>query len=178
MLDPEGECYPEFLCGEIMPLIERQYPILTGSDNTGVGGSSLGGLITLYTAMGAADVFGRVLIESPSLFVANRRVLQQCHGIRHWPSRVYVGIGTREVGSPENDARTVADVRELVTILTDAGLDDKRLRVRIEEGAPHSESAWAGRFPEALEFLYGCSPASIFPQKAPATGSPSPDLTV
>src|SRR5208283_3876642 len=48
---PRGTHYPEFLCGEIMPLIERQYPILTGAENTGLGGSSLGGLITLYTAM-------------------------------------------------------------------------------------------------------------------------------
>jgi hypothetical protein len=34
-------------------------------------------------------------------------------------------------------------------------LDDQRLKVRIDEGANHSESAWAGRFPEALEFLFG-----------------------
>jgi enterochelin esterase-like enzyme len=152
---PLGAHYPEFLQGELMPLIERQYPILNGADNTGLGGSSLGGLITLYTAMLAPDVFGKVLIESPSLFVADRRILEQSRVRDHWPSRIYLGIGTREVGSPEKDARTVADVRELAAILTNAGLDEKRLRVRIEEGAPHSESAWAARFPEALEFLYG-----------------------
>jgi hypothetical protein len=45
-------------------------------------------------------------------------------------------------------------VRELASVLRAAGLDEKRLRVRIEEGATHSEAAWAARFPEALEFLY------------------------
>ena len=37
--------------------------------------------------------------------------------------------------------------------MREAGMDDQRLKVRIDEGT-HSESAWAARFPEALEFLY------------------------
>jgi predicted alpha/beta superfamily hydrolase len=61
---------------------------------------------------------------------------------------------TREVGQADKDERIVADVRELESILREAGLDEQRLKVRIEEGAPHSETAWAARFPEALEFLY------------------------
>ena len=177
LLHPLGARYPEFLQGEVMPLIERQYPILTGAENTGLGGSSLGGLITFYTAMLAPDVFGRVLVESPSLFVASRRILEQSRHRDHWSSRIYLGIGTREVGSPGKDAQTVADVQELAAILTNAGLNGKRLRVRIDEGAPHSESAWATRFPEALEFLYGNSSASI-PQTAAGAGSPLPDQTV
>jgi enterochelin esterase-like enzyme len=177
LLHPLGAHYPEFLQGEVMPLIERQYPILNGADNTGFGGSSLGGLITLYTAMLAPDVFGKVLIESPSLFVAHRRILEQSRVREHWPSRIYLGIGTREVGSPEKDPKIVADVRELAAILGKAGLNEKRLCVRIDEGAPHSESAWAARFPEALEFLYGDSSANI-PQTAAGAGSPQPDQSV
>jgi hypothetical protein len=46
-------------------------------------------------------------------------------------------------------------VRELANILQRAGLDDKRLRLVIEEGAAHTESSWARRFPNALQFLYG-----------------------
>jgi predicted alpha/beta superfamily hydrolase len=63
-------------------------------------------------------------------------------------------MGTREVGQAEKDEKMVGDVRELEAILREAGLDEQRLKVRIEEGAVHSESAWAARFPEALEFLY------------------------
>ena len=63
-------------------------------------------------------------------------------------------MGTREVGHAEKDERIVGDVRELETILREAGLNEQRLRVRIEEAASHTESAWAVRFPEALEFLY------------------------
>ncbi|MGB9236574.1 MAG: alpha/beta hydrolase-fold protein [Terriglobales bacterium] len=159
ILEPQGSRYPEFVQREVMPLIEERYSVLRGPEDTGLGGSSLGGLIALYTQLAAPGIFGRLLIESPSLFVANKKILKEARGFRAWPSRVYLGVGTREVGNAEKDAKTVDDVRELAAILREAGLDEDRLRVRIEEGATHTESAWAARFPEALEFLYSDMPA-------------------
>ena len=47
------------------------------------------------------------------------------------------------------------DVRTLERSLRRAGLDDSRLRVRIDEGASHNEGEWAKRFPDALSFLFG-----------------------
>lgn len=152
--NPRGKCYPEFLRREVMPLIEERYPVLKGAEHTGLGGSSLGGLITLYTELAAPGVFGRLLIESPSLFVANGKIIDECRSVRNWPARVYLGMGTQETGDPAKDAKIVEDVRKLESVLREAGLDDRRLRVRIDEGATHNESAWAARFPEALEFLY------------------------
>jgi len=154
VLNAKGKCYPDFLQREVMPLIEERYPVLKGAENTGLGGSSLGGLITLYTQLAAPGVFGRLLIESPSLFVANRKILDESRRFRSWPARMYLGMGTREGGQAEKDERIVGDVRELEAILREAGLDDQRLKVRIEEAASHTESAWAARFPKALEFLY------------------------
>ena len=154
VLNAKGKCYPDFLQREVMPLIEERYPILKGAENTGLGGSSLGGLITLYTQLAAPGVFGRLLIESPSLFVANWKILDECRRFQNWPTRVYLGMGTRETGNAEKDAKSVSDVRELEAILREAGLDERRVKVRIQEGATHTESAWAARFPAALEFLY------------------------
>ncbi len=154
VLKPKGKHYPEFLQREAMPLIEERYPVLKGPENTGLGGSSLGGLIAFYTQMAAPGVFGRLLIESPSLFVANRKILDESRRFRNWPSRVYLAMGTREAGNPQKDAKVVDDVRELEVVLRKAGLDEQRLKVRIEEAASHNEAAWAARFPEALEFLY------------------------
>lgn len=159
VLYAKGTCYPDFLRREVMPLIEEHYSVLKGPENTGLGGSSLGGLITLYTQLAAPGVFGRLLIESPSLFVANRKILDECRRFRNWPPRVYLGMGTREVGNTEKDAKIVSDIRELEAILREAGLDEQRLKVRVDDGATHSESAWAARFPEALEFLFSERPA-------------------
>lgn len=161
MLDPQGACYPDFLQREVMPLIEKYYAVLKGPENTGLGGSSLGGLITLYTQLAAPGVFGRLLIESPSLFVASRRILDECRRFRAWPPLVYLGMGKRETGNVAKDEKIVNDARELAAILRDAGLDEGHLLVRIEEGAAHNEAAWAARFPAALEFLYGDAMPSL-----------------
>ena len=154
LFGPQGKRYPEFLLREVMPLIEKYYRVAKGPEHTGLGGSSLGGLITLYTQLAAPGVFGRLLIESPSLFVANRKILEECRSFRAWPYRIYLGIGTREVGNPAKDEKSVSEVRELESILRAAGLGEARLKVWIEEGARHNEAAWGARFPLALESLY------------------------
>jgi predicted alpha/beta superfamily hydrolase len=155
VLWPLGRRYPDFLLKEVKPLIENQYQVATGPDNRGLGGSSLGGLITLYTQLAEPGVFGMTLIESPSLFVAKRRILAECRNFKSWPFRVYLGMGTREIGVPARDEIIVNDVRDLAGILSAAGLDEHRLKVTVEEGATHGEKAWGERFPAALEFLFG-----------------------
>jgi predicted alpha/beta superfamily hydrolase len=155
LIGPQGKRYPEFLQREVMPLVEAYYSVAKGPENTGLGGSSLGGLITLYTQLAAPGIFGHLLIESPSLYVANRKILEESRRFRDWPFRVYLGMGTREVGDPAKDAKVIEDVRELERVLRAAGLDKRRLKVQVEEGAVHTEAAWAGRFPGALEFLFG-----------------------
>ncbi len=151
---PKGKYYPNFLRYEVMPLIRERYRVMAGPEYTGIGGSSLGGLITLYTLLAAPSVFGRALIESPSLFVANRKILDDVRRFRSPLGRVYLGMGTREIGDEGKDAKIVEDVRQLERLLLASGFDDQHLKVRIDEGATHSESAWAARFPEALEFLF------------------------
>lgn len=154
VIGPQGQRYPEFLRREVMPLIESYYSMARGPENTGLGGSSLGGLITLYTQLAAPGVFGRLLIESPSLYVANGKILEECRRFRNWPSRVYLGTGTREVGDQIKDETTVKDVRELEKIMLATGFDRRSLEVEVEEGASHAEAAWARRFPAALQFLF------------------------
>jgi predicted alpha/beta superfamily hydrolase len=152
---PLGKHYPDFLIKEVMPLIERTYRVLKGAKNTGLGGSSLGALISLHTVIARPGVFGKLLLESPSLFVSNKQLLKDSRACETWPQRIFLATGSRETGRPERDQRIVDDVRSLVHILHLAGLREKRLRVVIQEGAGHNERAWADRFPEAVAFLFG-----------------------
>ena len=124
-------------------------------ENTGLGGSSLGALVALYTAASRPDVIGRLLIESPSLWASNRQMIRESRAIERWPQRIFLATGTAEAGRPDQDQSMVDDVRELAAILCRAGLDETRLRLVVEEGGTHHESAWARRFPEALAFLFG-----------------------
>lgn len=153
--EPLGREYAEFVTREVMPFIARTYPIARGASHTGFGGSSYGAIAALNTAIIKPGKFGKLLIESPSLYVGNKHLLRRAASVARWPSRIYLGVGSAETRNPERNHETVAHVLELEQLLRRAGLGPRRLRVVVETGATHSEGAWANRLPRALEFLYG-----------------------
>jgi predicted alpha/beta superfamily hydrolase len=150
-----GSRYPAFLFREVMPFIARNYRVAAGAENTGLGGSSLGALIALYTVTVRPNLIGRLLLESPSLWASNRQMIRASRGAKCWPERIFLAVGMAEAGREDRNRSVVDDVRELAGILRRAGLDDNHLRLVIEDGATHNEASWARRFPEALRFLFG-----------------------
>lgn len=157
MVRVQGHRYPHFLTKEVMPFIGRNYRVAVGPQNTGLGGSSLGALVALYTAASRPGVIGRLLLESPSLWASNRHIIRYSRDVKAWPERIYLATGTAEAGNPDRDLSVVDDVRELAAILRRSGMDARSLKLFIDEGATHHESAWAKRFPEALKFLFDAS---------------------
>jgi predicted alpha/beta superfamily hydrolase len=155
MMRVRGGRYPDFLIKEVMPFVGRYYRVATGPENTGLGGSSLGALIALYTGALRPDVVGHLLLESPALWVSHRQIIAESHEVKIWPQRIYLATGTAESGREDVNRSMVDDVRELAGILGRAGLGDDRMELLIDEGGTHHESAWARRFPEALRFLFG-----------------------
>ncbi len=155
MLRVRGRYYPDFLMKEVMPFVARNYRVATGPENIGLGGSSLGALVAQYTVMAKPGVFGKLLLESPSLWAAGRQLIKESRAVRIWPERIFLAAGTAEAGSAERSRTVVDDVRELAAILRRAVLSEQRLRLVIRDGAGHNEGAWAERFPEALRFLFG-----------------------
>ncbi|MGA8837137.1 MAG: alpha/beta hydrolase-fold protein, partial [Candidatus Sulfotelmatobacter sp.] len=155
MLRAQGRRYPDFLIKEVMPFVESAYRVATSPENTGLGGSSLGALIALYTAITRPGVIGRLLLESPSLWAGNREIIKESRTVRIWPEKIFLAAGTAEAGSAERSRTVVDDVRELAAIMRRAVLSEKRLRMVVTEGAGHNEAAWGERFPEALQFLFG-----------------------
>jgi enterochelin esterase-like enzyme len=155
LLRVHGKYYPDFLIKEVMPFVENAYRVATNPENTGLGGSSLGALVALHTAIARPGVIGRLLLESPSLWAANRQIIKDSRVVRIWPEKIFLAAGTSEAGNAERNRTVVDDVRELAAIMRRAVLSEKRLRMVIAEGAGHNEAAWGERFPEALQFLFG-----------------------
>lgn len=159
--NPQGSRYPEFLIDEVMPLVNARFRTLTGPRNTGLGGSSAGALAALYTAVTRPGVVGRLLIESPSLYVDDDRIMRMSEGVASWPARVYLGAGTNEsnqaacdtAAAAPGEAGLASDVRRLATIMR-AARRPPSVRVLITPCGRHDEAAWAARLPEALTFLY------------------------
>jgi predicted alpha/beta superfamily hydrolase len=159
--DPQGKRYPAFLVDEVIPFVETRYRVQRDPASRGLGGSSAGALAAMYAVVTRPGVFGRLLIESPSIYVDDAHILRQAVGAASWPERIYLGAGTNESGRPvcdPNDAaepELVHDVRRFERLLHDARVDAARIRVVVTPCAVHNEGAWAARLPEALTFLYG-----------------------
>jgi predicted alpha/beta superfamily hydrolase len=153
--DVHGKEYADFVIREVMPLIQRKYRVLLGPQNTGLGGSLYGGAVTLYTVLNHPGVFGKALIESPSLLIGNGELLKDAEKATQFPQRMYVAIGTAEESDQKASARDVDAVNDLEKVLRGKGLGPGRLKVVVEEGAHGDEIAWSKRLPDALLFLYG-----------------------
>jgi predicted alpha/beta superfamily hydrolase len=151
---PEGKKYPDFLIGEVMPFINERYRTEVGPENTGLGGSSYGAAVALYTAIMRPGIFGRLLLESPSIYISDEQLIKDSNKVKLWPRKVYLAIGTKETGEDLGDREAVGLIRKLETIMRRAGLRKERLLVVIDEGGIHREDAWARRLPSALGFLF------------------------
>ncbi|CAN5687657.1 hypothetical protein BH10ACI4_BH10ACI4_16680 [soil metagenome] len=146
----EGESYGRLLIEELKPFIDGAYRTKNEPGDTGLGGSSLGGLISLYLGLEHPEVFGKLAVMSPSLWWDHRSVFQFVHGANPKPDlRIWLDMGTAEGG------RHLRDADILCKMLVRLGwLPEKDLRYVTAEGAVHDENAWADRLGEALKFLF------------------------
>src|SRR5262245_23211842 len=93
---PLGRRYIEFVQHEVVPFIERNYNVVRRTSGRAFGGSSYGAVAALLTVLERPGVFGRLLLESPSLYVGNRILIRKARRAPRWPARVYLGVGTED----------------------------------------------------------------------------------
>ena len=154
-----GDAYLAFIADTLKPFIDQTYRTRTGREDTAIGGSSLGGLISLYAAYKYPQVFGSAAVVSPTLQWANGAMLTYVR--EHTPAtppKLWIEVGTAEGDPRDGDdvARPVKDCRELVKILTAAGCrPEVDFHYDEVEGGQHNEAEWARRFDRALLFLFG-----------------------
>jgi len=155
------DTYADFLTEELKPFIDSNYKTSTLASDTGVMGSSLGGLSALYLGWKFPHTFGLVGAMSPSIWWANKDIVSridkdpQAKG----PSKVWIDIGTRESGSDENhngvdDA--VEDARDMGNVFLKKGYAfGKELFYFEDPGASHNEYAWSQRLEKPFMALFG-----------------------
>ncbi len=142
--------YAKFLIEEVSPFLRHNYRVLEGMENTGIGGSSLGGLVSLFLGLRMPHVFGRIAALSPSVWWNQRVILRFADAAPVHPKpRVWLDIGTRE------GSRTVDDVERFRDVLLRKGWRwDQDLHYERVDGAEHNEAAWAQRVGPFLQFLF------------------------
>lgn len=158
--NPQGTRYPAFLVDEVIPFIESQYRASRDPASRGIGGSSAGALAAIYAVVVRPGVFGRLLVESPSIYVDDAHILRDASKAAEWPQRIYLGAGTNESGrktcdpSDRTEPELVRDVRRFEQVLHHCRVSPDRIQFVISPCAVHDEAAWAARLPRALVFLY------------------------
>jgi len=169
--DPQGARYPAFLVDDVIPFVEARYRVARDPEQRGIGGSSAGGLAAINAVVSRPGVFGRLLVESPSIYVDDAHILKNATGVTTWPSRIFLGAGTAE-GPPRTcdpadgvEPEVVADLRRFAALLRSAGVADARVRLTVTPCATHDEAAWARRLPDALAFLYAQAPRLTEPRR-------------
>ncbi len=155
-----GKEYGKFIVEILKPMIDHKYRTKPDRENTGVAGSSMGGLISLYLGLAYEDVFSKIGAFSTAVWFAEKELLQMIkeHG-PDIPMKWYLDIGTNE--SSNDTIKNFSDIyvkgtMEVYENLLAVGVKEENIKCVVDEGGVHNEEAWARRFPEAFEWLF-CS---------------------
>ena len=137
-----GHEYMEWLTKEFKPMMDKRYPTLPGRANTAIGGSSMGGLMSLYALLQYNDTFSRAAALSPSIWVAPDKLAGLVGRAKLEPGTVlYMDYGSREMGN--HDGMRCGFAEMCSKVLT-RGI---HLTSRIVPGGTHSEASWEKQLP-------------------------------
>ena len=150
----EGDQYLDFVVRVVKPFIDKTYRTRAGRKDTGIMGSSLGGLMSHYALLKYPKVFSRVGIFSPSYWIAD--AIYPATEAMKLPrdTRIFLVVGDDE-GEEEGDSiKTVDRVRQMQALLQRSQGKRITLTTTVRAGAKHNEAAWRREFPDAIRFLF------------------------
>ena len=150
---PLGKLYERLVVEKIKPFIDSHYRTLTDAKNTAVGGSSMGGLISMIFAWDYPNVFSKAACFSPAFKFqgfAYTEVVEKDNSNKK-DLTIYIdngGIGLETVLQPGVD--------EMIRVLKAKGyIEGKDFDVYIEKLAEHNEAAWAKRAWRPMKLFFG-----------------------
>jgi predicted alpha/beta superfamily hydrolase len=145
-----ADTYGRMLVDKLKPYIDARYRTLSGAAHCGLGGSSLGGLVSLYLGLRYPGVFSRLAVISPSVWWRQRAIIKEVAGLPQKPAlRIWLDIGGKETQPAVSDTRALRD--GLIRKGWQLGAD---LAYFEAENGEHTESAWAQRAGPMLRFLF------------------------
>lgn len=144
--------YSDMLTREVLPFLRSGFRLREGAENTGIGGSSLGGLLTLWLGLRYPETFGKLAVLSPSVWWNHKYIVSYVNDVapelEHLP-KLWLDVGDAE------GRRTLADVELLQARLKVHGWrEGVDLHFERVAGGTHDESAWAERVGPLLQFLF------------------------
>ncbi len=145
----EGKKYVRFLADTLKPYVDKHFRTLPGRDHTGIGGSSMGGLISIYAGLMYPEVYSRLMIFSPSLWVAPNIHTSVLDFPDPLETRIYLYGGKNE------GAGVVPSILRFKHAIEKHALSDNVVfQLAIDPKGQHNEARWGEEFPKAIEWLF------------------------
>lgn len=145
-----GKQYIRFITDTLKPFVDKTYRTKSDREFTGIGGSSMGGLVSIFSGLIYPEVFGKLMVFSPSLWVIPKIKLGFLDFFEPQETRVYLYAGGRE---SETMVDHVTKLRK--RLLNRESLQGKmKVRLSVNEQGKHNESYWSDEFPKAIEWLF------------------------
>lgn len=151
----QGGAYVDFLALTLKPYLDNHYRTRPDAAHTGVGGSSLGGLIAVYAALKYPRVFGRVGAFSPAFWVCN-------DSLRAFASKHPAAPTTRFyfVCGPQESETMLPLMTAWRDELRAEGVPAANLSLHAPADGQHREWFWRREFPAAYRYLFGPAKSS------------------
>lgn len=146
----QGKKYIRFLSDTLKPFIDDNFRTKPEREFTGIGGSSMGGLVSIFSGIMYPEVFGKLMIFSPSLWVVPKIKLSFLDMDEPQDTRIYLYAGGDE------SATMIDHVKNFKKRLLkkDSVNDKMKVHLSINEQGKHSETYWSDEFPKAIEWLF------------------------
>jgi predicted alpha/beta superfamily hydrolase len=144
----KGAQYLDFIVNQLKPYIDKNYRTKTGRYHTGIGGSSLGGLLSYYAAITYPEVFGKAMVFSPAFWI-NPELYAFTEQIKTLKAKIYFMCGTSE------SETMVADMERMTSLLNTTRCSCLHLtKKRVVPQGKHNEKLWAKEFAKAYLWLF------------------------
>ncbi len=147
-----GRAYASFVVHQLKPMIDSIYRTKPDRANTAVMGSSMGGLISFLFVWWYPEVFSKAGCLSSAFRWDHNKIIREVEATERLPRDIAVYL---DCGTAGLDARLLPGYERMHALLRKKGLvDGKTIMCFRDEGAEHTERAWAQRVWRPLEFLF------------------------
>lgn len=147
----EGKKYIRFLTDTLKPYVDLHFRTKKDRENTGIGGSSLGALISIYSGFLYPEVYSKLLIFSPSLWVEPDNNFPMMSFRNPFKTKIYLYGGEKE------GAKMVKRIGVFENYLKEWERMNRfsfEVRTHINPDGTHNEHYWSQEFPRAIEWLF------------------------
>lgn len=146
----DGKKYARFLAETLKPYIDGHFRTRPEREFTGIGGSSMGGLISIYAAKQHPQTYSRLLLFSPSFWVTPRLPARFVEEATEFSGKIYTYGGGDET---EMLVGRLTEFHEKLILAS--GQRALESRLSINPVGKHTEAEWSREFPMAANWLFG-----------------------